>query len=101
MRNIIQQFCPKRIVGLDAVYQQTERAKHRHADFLKLHPEIKFFTGLAEKIPFQNNSFSHLISIEAALHFSSMTDFFHEASRVLKPDGKLLVATFFLKMQKR
>lgn len=92
-----KQFRPKRIVGLDAVSQQTERAKHRHTDFIKFHPEVEFFTGLAEKIPFQDNSFSHLISIEAASHFSSMTDFFYEASRVLKPDGKLLVATVFPK----
>jgi MPBQ/MSBQ methyltransferase len=95
-----QQFGSKRVVGLDAVNQQTERAKRRHADFLKFHPEVEFFTGLAEKIPFPDNSFSHLISIEAASHFSSMTDFFCEASRVLKPNGKLLVASVFPKNKK-
>jgi MPBQ/MSBQ methyltransferase len=97
---LTKQFFPKWVVGLDAVAQQTERAKQRHSDFLKLHQNVEFATGLAEKIPFQDDSFTHIISVEAASHFSSMKDFFREANRVLKPNGSLLVTTVFPKNHK-
>jgi ubiquinone/menaquinone biosynthesis C-methylase UbiE len=94
---LLNQFPIKKIIGLDAVPQQTERSISKHATFLKENPNVEFFTGLAEAIPFLNNSFSHLISIEAASHFSSVKTFFCEASRVLEPNGSLLVASVFPK----
>jgi cyclopropane fatty-acyl-phospholipid synthase-like methyltransferase len=56
---------------------------------------IFFREGSAENIPYESNSFEKLFSIEAAQHFESLEQFFKESYRVLKPRGKLAIASFF------
>lgn len=48
---------------------------------------------LTKHIPFENNSFDAIISLEVMEHVQDHSTFFSEAARVLKPGGKLFVST--------
>ena len=55
-------------------------------------PEVEdfpFVRALSEYIPFKDDTFSHLVVIAALDHFRDLDAFFKEATRVLKPAGKL------------
>lgn len=52
---------------------------------------FRFVHALAEFIPFQAATFSHLLVISALDHFNDLAKFFREARRVLKKDGVLLI----------
>jgi MPBQ/MSBQ methyltransferase len=78
----------RNLVGLDNNLAQIERSK-------RYNPNLLFVHANAEKLPFGDNSFTHVISLESAQHFQSMPHFLLEALRVLKPGGKFVCATFF------
>jgi cyclopropane fatty-acyl-phospholipid synthase-like methyltransferase len=48
--------------------------------------------GDATRLPFRNEAFDGVISIEAAFHFASRERFFAEARRVLRAGGKLAMS---------
>lgn len=77
--------------GVDVLKSQVERAKEQY-----LHLAPYFSIGAAEKLPFRNASFDSIFSIEAAQHFLSFDEFCKESFRVLKPNGKIIVSTFFI-----
>ena len=50
--------------------------------------------GSACDLPFSDNSFTHVISIEGGGHFNTRHAFFKEAYRVLKPNGWVSLADY-------
>ncbi|HZD05703.1 MAG TPA: methyltransferase domain-containing protein [Longimicrobiales bacterium] len=57
-------------------------------------PEVRdfpFVQGLAESIPFVEDSFTDVVVLAALDHFRDLGDFLREARRVLRPGGKLHV----------
>lgn len=65
-----------------------------------LFPEIFEFTeitcqkaDITKTLPYPDNTFDIIIAIEVIEHISDHEMFFSEASRILKPDGKLYVTT--------
>jgi ubiquinone/menaquinone biosynthesis C-methylase UbiE len=95
---LMNQYEPKMLVGLDFTPQQIYRAETYHKSALNRfsHERFKFIVGDATKMPFPDNSFSHIVSIEAAQHFPSIEKFIQESCRVLKPEGRLVFTTFFV-----
>lgn len=92
---LLKEFTPKEYKGLDASSAQIARAKKLNicsAD------RSSFHIGCAEMLPFANQSFDKIFSIEAAQHFKSLPTFIKEAYRTLKPTGTLVVSTFFAKL---
>lgn len=93
---IFTEFQPREIHGIDFSPVQITRAKNRHQFLLKNSGNnLRFRIGNAIKIPYPQARFNKVISIEAAQHFSNLDKFCNEAFRVLKPNGQLVVATFF------
>lgn len=87
-------YQPKLVVGLDISPEQIARAKVHHVAGISK-GKLRFTLGEAESMPFTDNSFDCVLSIEAAQHFSSILDFSQEVSRILKPGGKLVITSFF------
>ena len=64
-------------------------------DFCNEHYDIvglSFIKGVAENLPFDAESFNTLVNVESARVYGSLTAFFKEVYRVLKKDGKFLIA---------
>ncbi|CCB87863.1 methyltransferase domain-containing protein [Simkania negevensis] len=83
------------IIGVDFSENQIARAMELHSDLLAHSKKVVFQKGDAQSLEFEDESFSKVISIEAAQHFESFELFANESYRVLKKDGLLGIATFF------
>ena len=53
---------------------------------------LSFKKGIAEDLPFEAESFDALVNVESARVYKCWTTFFQEVYRVLRKDGKFLIA---------
>jgi SAM-dependent methyltransferase len=86
----LAEFGPAEVHGVDIHPEQVRRAKGSETG------RLGFWLGSASSLPFPDNSFDCLYSVEAAQHFPSLRDFVAEAARVLVPGGRIAVSTFFV-----
>lgn len=84
-----------KMVGLDLSADQLARAKKIHGDELEKFPQIGFLQGSAQDMPIPDQTFTKVISVEAAQHFPKVSEFLSESLRVLQPEGTLVITTFF------
>ncbi|MGW2254665.1 class I SAM-dependent methyltransferase [Kitasatospora sp. NPDC001660] len=92
----LREFRFAAVTGVDIHPDQIERARAVNAKALATYPDrLAYSLGSAEELPFPANSLDGLYSVEAAQHFRELTGFAHEAARVLRPGGRLVVTTFF------
>jgi erythromycin 3''-O-methyltransferase len=59
--------------------------------------KIRYSVGNACKLPFEKQSFTHVISIEAPVNFDTRAKFFKEAFSFLKPNGRIGLSDFYIK----
>jgi ubiquinone/menaquinone biosynthesis C-methylase UbiE len=66
---------------------------HMVVEYGRTHrPQIKFVEGGAENIPFPNQYFDKIVASASFHHFSNQDRGLDEMKRVLKSDGKILIA---------
>jgi cyclopropane fatty-acyl-phospholipid synthase-like methyltransferase len=88
------EYGPASVVGLDRSPAQVARAREVNADSLS--GRLVFEEGSALALPYPGRVFDRVFSVEAAQHFGDLAGFAREACRVLRPGGRLALATFFL-----
>lgn len=97
--SLIKAFPGSQVIGMDLLDTQIQKACYFHQATLEKNNGLIFIEGKAEKMPFCNSYFDCIISVEAAQHFSCIESFLLEANRVLKTSGRLLLTTFFSKLE--
>lgn len=91
---IMKEFTPAKIKGIDISRERIEKANEINKEFIDL-KLINFNLEKAENLICENQSFDKLFSIEAIQHFESKQSFIDESFRVLKPNGRLIIASIF------
>lgn len=85
---ITRYFEPESYTGLDITQSSIDFCNNHYRDVQALN----FRCGNAEKLPFENNTFDYVVNVESARCYNDQAAFFSEVFRVLKPEGKLLLA---------
>ncbi|MGC0318743.1 class I SAM-dependent methyltransferase [Kitasatospora acidiphila] len=92
----LREYGPAAVTGLDVHPEQLRRARSAQADLLHDKPgRLRFVQGTAERMPLPAGEFDAVVSVEAAQHFPDLDAFAAEAARVLRPGGRVAVASFF------
>jgi ubiquinone/menaquinone biosynthesis C-methylase UbiE len=92
----LREFDPRAIYGLDLSQDQIDRATRINADLIAQQPNrLILQQGSALELLYAGEMFDKCYSVEAAQHFADLTSFASEAHRILKPEGRLVVTTFF------
>ncbi len=86
---VMRHHRPKRLVGLDIAKVSTEFCQKRYAT-----PGLEFITGDAQAMPFEDESFDLVVTVESSLNYPSFREFLEEASCILRPGGHLLVTDY-------
>jgi SAM-dependent methyltransferase len=87
LKYLVEYFAPAFAVGVDLVAE----------NFVELHKQDRtsgpvVVVGNAEHLAFRDREFDVVVSVESSEHYHDIDRFMHEAHRVLKPGGKLLLA---------
>ena len=75
------------VVGLDISDEMVRRARVASKDF----DNIMFVWGAAEKIPWEENFFDKVLSVEAFYYYPDQDRALHELFRVMAPNGRLFI----------
>ena len=81
------------VTGITLSPVQATRATER-ASAVSLDSRVQFQVANALKMPFEDNSFDFVWSLESGEHMPDKTQFIAECYRVLRPEGKLILATW-------
>ena len=90
--HLAQKFGSK-ATGITLSPVQASRAKERAAE-VGLDNRVQFEVANALEMPFEDNSFDLVWSLESGEHMPDKTKFLQECYRVLKPGGKMIFATW-------
>jgi ubiquinone/menaquinone biosynthesis C-methylase UbiE len=87
----MDQFAPRRIIGLNVTGSQVRIARHR-VYRRGLAGRIDLRHGSATAMPLAAECADVVTAVECAFHFDTRAAFFAEAYRVLRPGGRLVLA---------
>jgi ubiquinone/menaquinone biosynthesis C-methylase UbiE len=79
---------PKKMVGVDFSPEAVAFCEGRYAKV----PNVQFFVGDAEKLPFADACFDVVVNVESSHCYGNIGKFFGEVTRVLRPDGYFVYA---------
>jgi SAM-dependent methyltransferase len=86
---VFERFRPRTMTGLDLAPSAIARCRAEHA-----RPGLTFVAGDAEALPFPDDSFDAVLSVESSHCYPSAPRFLGEVYRVLRTSGLLLLADF-------
>jgi ubiquinone/menaquinone biosynthesis C-methylase UbiE len=86
---VARRWRPRRCIGVDLTEAPLRLAKQRFAS-----ERLGFLAGRADRLGLAPTSFDAVLSIEASHCYPSITMFFREVFRVLRPGGYLVLADY-------
>lgn len=78
---------PRRYVGLDISGPNVAGCRRAYSSL----DNLTFVQGTAERLPFDDDSFDYVLSVEASRAYGSIAAFLSQVRRVLRPDGRFLL----------
>ena len=93
---LLENFSPQSIDGLDVTWKHIAHGRRRARE-ANAEDKVRFHHGTAIELPFPDNHFTHVLSIEGPEHFDTREKFLREASRVLQPGGVIAMSDYILK----
>jgi ubiquinone/menaquinone biosynthesis C-methylase UbiE len=78
------------LVGIDAASGMIDVAESKADD-----PRLSFCNGVAEHLPFPDESFGLVVSTTSFDHWTNQSAGLHECARVLAPNGQLVLTDLF------
>ncbi len=78
-----------KVVGVDLSVDVIQHAKNNY----RHHANLQFVTASCECLPFSDASFDFAISFETIEHIEKQKEFISELTRVLRPDGILILSS--------
>jgi ubiquinone/menaquinone biosynthesis C-methylase UbiE len=85
LAGILADKVPKgQVVGMDVADEMVRRARQRHAE----RPNVMFIIAGVEDIPWDDNFFNKIVSIESAYYWPDPAQGMREMFRVLQPGGE-------------
>jgi len=75
------------VVGLDIADEMIRRARAASRDF----PNIMYVWGSAQQIPWEENFFDKVLSVESFYYYPDQHRVLHELFRVMAPRGRLFI----------
>ncbi|MFI9122315.1 class I SAM-dependent methyltransferase [Streptomyces bikiniensis] len=92
----LTEYEPDGVTGMDIHPDQLARAREEQAVLLgEQSGRLRFAEGAAEQMPWQDEAFDVVVSVEAVQHFPDLAGFAAETARVLRPGGTVSVTSFF------
>ena len=86
---VFERFGPRSLTGLDLAKSAIERCRARYG-----RAGLTFVAGDAEALPFPDETFDAVLSVESSHCYPDVLGFLREVHRVLRPGGVLLMADF-------
>jgi microcystin synthetase protein McyJ len=90
---LYEKFGRPRIDALDATWKHVQHGRRR-AQQHGIQETVVFHHGSATSLPFDDEAFTHVMSIEGPEHFNTREKFFKEAYRVLMPGGVMALSDY-------
>lgn len=78
---------PGKVIGLDVSDEMIRRARAASTD----HDNIMFVVGSAQEIPWEENSFDKVLSVESFYYYGNQEGALDELLRVMAPAGELYI----------
>jgi ubiquinone/menaquinone biosynthesis C-methylase UbiE len=75
------------VIGLDVSDEMIRRAREQSSDFLN----VMYLWGSAEKIPWEENFFHKILSVESFYYYADQDRALAELFRVMAPRGRLFI----------
>jgi len=89
---LLNYYAPENVTAIDISGKNMELARINA-------PDCTFLEMSATDLNFPDNSFDSIISVEAAFHFHTREKFLHEAYRVLKTGGRLVLSDILMSLE--
>jgi ubiquinone/menaquinone biosynthesis C-methylase UbiE len=90
IKQIIRQIHVNKLVGLDISKTVIQSARIRNRKHLS-NGKVKFFHGDVKQLPFKDQSFSKVFSIQSIYFWEDLPTTLSEIYRVLKPGGLIII----------
>lgn len=86
---LARHYRPKRVVGLDLAARAIQFCQKTHNE-----EGLEFVAGNAQALPFDGESFDHVINVESCHHYPSIPTFLAEVERVLRPNATFCLTDY-------